>query len=389
MIRKLAILGILLLGVASSAWAARRVTVQQLDLLLDEYKGQSDGKVASQLLELTLTERATSSRLTQWEKKFPGRHCHEVLVALVDASSFLELPESEKLPTPNPSPEEARAILEKTIAYVNETGTRLPNFLATRKTEYYEDNPPTQSSHVDNGMSNVIGRRGAYSVPSVSQSSTSNLPIHIVNHATESVSYRDGYEIRGTKRLDPSQMIQPGMGLTTVGEFGPILNVVFPDAIRNKMYWGYWEQGVNGVEAVFRYKVLAADSHYMVKMPKGTQMESIVPAYHGEIAIDPTTGAIMRISVIADLVPPYELVNEAIMVDYGSVPLGGSSYICPVKGVAMAVMPMGDPTSDAVAIQTQLNDVAFTDYHLFRSESRILPATETGSDAPPPAAPPQ
>jgi hypothetical protein len=97
----------------------------------------------------------------------------------------------------------------------------------------------------------------------------------------------------------------------------------------------------------------------------------------------------MRISVIADLVPPYELVNEAIMVDYGSVPLGGSSYICPVKGVAMAVMPMGDPTSDAVAIQTQLNDVAFTDYHLFRSESRILPATETGSDAPPPAAPPQ
>jgi hypothetical protein len=387
MVRKTAILGILLLGAGSSAWAARHVTVQQLDLLLDEYKGQSDGKVASQLLDLTLTERAASGHLAQWEKEFPGRRCHEVLVELVDASSFLELPESEKLPTPAPSVDESRAILNRTVEYVNDTGTRLPNFFATRKTEYYEDKPPTeQVSHLDNSMG---GRRGSYGMPSMTTSSTPNQAIHVVNHTSESVSYRDGYEIRGARRLDPSQMIQPGMGLTTVGEFGPILNVVFPDAVRNKLYWGYWEQGVNGPEAVFRYKVPASDSRYMVRMPKGQQTESILPAYHGEIAVDPISGSIMRITVIADFVPPYELVREAIMVEYGSVPLGGSSYICPLKGVAMAVMPMGDPTSDAIPIQTQLNDVAFTDYHLFRSESRILPATDTGNDAAPPAAPPQ
>ena len=85
MMRKFAILLMLLLtllvGAGAPALAARRVTVQQLDLLLDEYKGQPDGKVATQLLTLTLTERASSARLAQWETEFPGHHCHEVLVA--------------------------------------------------------------------------------------------------------------------------------------------------------------------------------------------------------------------------------------------------------------------------------------------------------------------
>jgi hypothetical protein len=41
-------------------------------------------------------------------------------------------------------------------------------------------------------------------------------------------------------------------------------------------------------------------------------------------------------------------------------------------------------------MQTQLNDVAFTDYHLFHSESRIVPAQDApGGDAAPPAEPPK
>lgn len=387
MVRRVVIALLLVAGAPLPALAARHVTVQQLDLLLDEYKGESDGKVAGQLAELELTERASSARLAHWEAEFPGRRCHEILTELVDASSFLELPESDKLGQPAPDADGQRAMLKLTVDYLSEALSRLPNFFATRRTEYYEDKPPEQTvQRMDSGIS---GRRGAPSLPTMTQGTSAPERIHIVDHASVPVSYQDGYELRASKRMDPTEPAQAGKGLTTVGEFGPILAVVFPDAIRSKIGWGYWEQGPGGALAVYRYKVPASESRYLVQFPRDKEVLKVLPAYHGEISIDPTSGAIMRITIVPDFVPPYELVKEGMMVEYAQVPLGGSSYICPVKGVALAVMPMNDPTSDQYALQTQLNDVAFTDYHLFRSESRIVPAQDAAPDATPPAAPPQ
>ncbi len=375
------------MGIASPAMAARRVTVQQVDLLLDEFKGQSDGKVAGQLADMELTERASSARLAHWETEFPGRRCHEILTELVDASSFLELPEQDKLAQDAPDSDGQRAMLTKTSDYVSQALSRLPNFFATRKTEYYQDMPPVQT--VQTLAPGLTGRRGGPGMPTMTQSTSSAEPIHIVDHASEPVSYRDGYEMRGSKQLDSSLLSLPVKGLTTVGEFGPILAVVFPDAVQGKINWGYWEKGAGGALAVYHYKVPAGVSRYLVQFPTDKAASKVMPAYHGEISIDPESGAIMRITIVPDFAPPYELVKEGMMVEYGSVGLGGSSYICPVKGVALAVMPINDPTSEAYPLQTQLNDVAFTDYHLFRSESRIVPAQDAPTDAAPPAAPPQ
>ncbi len=379
---------LLAVSIASPAMAARHVTVQQMDLLLEEYKGESDGKVSGQLADMELTERASSARLAHWEAEFPGHRCHEILTELVDASSFLELPESDKLTQPTPDTDGQRAILKKTIDYLSDALTRLPNFFATRRTEYYEDKPPVQS--VQNLVPGLTGRRGGPGMPTETQGVSTAERIHIVDHASVPVAYQDGYEMRGTKRMDPTLLDQPVKGLTTVGEFGPILAVVFPDAIRSKISWGYWEQGASGALAVFRYKVPANESQYMVQFPHDKDTVKVMPAYHGEISINPESGAIMRIVIVPDFVPPYELVKEGMMVEYGLVPLGGSSYICPLKGVALAVMPMSDPTSNAYPMQTQLNDVAFTEYHLFHSESRIVPAQDSpGGDAAPQAEPPK
>ena len=70
------------------------------------------------------------------------------------------------------------------------------------------------------------------------------------------------------------------------------------------------------------------------------------------------------------------------MVEYGALPIGGTLYICPVKSVTLAKLSTGDPSDAATLFQTQLNDVAFTDYHLFRAESRILPATDRSGEEP-------
>jgi hypothetical protein len=119
----------------------------------------------------------------------------------------------------------------------------------------------------------------------------------------------------------------------------------------------------------------------MVSLPRGKRTEQIFPAYHGEIAVDPASGDILRITVVADFAPPNEEVMTAILVEYAATLIGGTSYICPVRSVALSKMPgdTGDDGKQAQSslVQTQLNDVAFTNYHLFRTESRIL----TGSSA--------
>ena len=138
--------------------------------------------------------------------------------------------------------------------------------------------------------------------------------------------------------------------------------------------------------AVFRYTVPQGQSSYLVAIPRAMGgSEQIYPAYHGEIAIDPETGAILRIMVVADLAAPYQRVHTAILVEYGEVLIGGTSYICPLKGVAVSKIPPLLETGgvDQVApLRTEMNDVTFSDYHLFRSESRIVPAGDSG-DAPP------
>jgi hypothetical protein len=88
-----------------------------------------------------------------------------------------------------------------------------------------------------------------------------------------------------------------------------------------------------------------------------------------------------------------------MMVEYGRVQIGGMSYICPTRSVAIVVADQqlqklsstgqvlrggGTPQMmsgqqarrESGSTQTLLNDVAFEHYHLLRSETRML----TGAD---------
>ena len=103
-------------------------------------------------------------------------------------------------------------------------------------------------------------------------------------------------------------------------------------------------------------------------------------AYHGEIAINSATGTILRLTVMAESDPSLPIIRGDIMVQYGPVEIGGKTYICPVKSVSVAEgrtaivrqeRIQGTSTSRAETIL--LNDVAFGNYHVFRSESRIVP----------------
>jgi hypothetical protein len=276
--------------------------------------------------------------------------------------------------------------------YVKNTITRLPNLIATRETTRFEDTPSVQMPIASAPMMVGGGRMArAMSAPEPLVSSTEYKSLHSIGSSSITVTYRDGREVQDEDAQPGKNQNKPTKALTTVGEFGPILEVVTGDALHGEVTWQRWEQGTSEPVAVFRYAVPEEQSNYLVELSPEGKSNEVYPGYHGEIAIDPSTGAILRISLMAELPPPHQAMQTAILVEYAPVMIGEQSYICPVRSVAFLKIPLANaPAAQdgaAVKVETQLNDVAFTHYHLFRSKARIVTDASGKGDATPGAPP--
>lgn len=371
-------------GTACPIFAATEVTVAQLQQVLDGARGKSDGKVAKQVSGFELTERVSSDRLAQWKAEFPGGHTREVLTELADASAFLDLPVAEIPSAPVPDLEEQKLLINMAVDYAGQALSKLPNFYATRETTHFEDTLSQQTLVPADASGPRFGSRVA-SMGNVALSQSEYEPLHKTGVFSQQVRYRDGHEVGDTP--DRENRGQQAAGLTTKGEFGPILFIVLRDSFTGKLMWGHWEQSAHGLVAVFAYSVPQAASHYVVQVPVAVGQEKVNPAYHGEIFIDPVKGTILRVTVTADMAPAYQAVHASILVDYAPIAIGERTYICPVNGVALSKMPVdvSDRGLQNGPVQIRLNEVLFKDYHLFRGDARILPDAGSGDSIAPAA----
>jgi len=180
--------------------------------------------------------------------------------------------------------------------------------------------------------------------------------------------------------------------LDTEGTFGPILAMVLFGASwpHSHLAWSRWEQGSDGVEAIFSYIVPQEMALFEVGFccmadPDGTIPFERKSGYHGEIAIDPTSGAILRIVVIADLEQRLPLAWSGVVVEYGPVAIGGKTYIYPTRSVALTrsrTVRILHEWNESFGVygpfETMMNDATFDDYHMFRSSSRIVAWEDPG-----------
>ncbi|MGA8043623.1 MAG: VWA domain-containing protein [Terracidiphilus sp.] len=385
------VLGLLLAG-AVSCFAAKPVTVDQLEQILTASKSTPDASLASQILALQLTQRVSTDRLTRLNAQLPGQASRQALQILADTSQFEPLPTFDIPTQAPPSLDQQRSIMALVIAYVSKTIPQLPNFFATRRTSQFEETPQLILT------SGVIPYQ----------------PLHFVSASAETVLYRDGHEIvqPGASRVNASALATAG--LTTKGAFGPILGIVLLDAAQSTLAWSHWEPGAAGNEAVFHFAVPKEKSHYAVdyccianpssagvgnRYGYQTPVAATSPfhritAYHGEFAVDPKTGSILRIMIQAELKPTEPIVQAGTIVWYGTVEIGGTQYLCPTRSISMtrAQSVQVDPIYQApLALQQQplktaLSDTSFEGYHVFRSNARIL-TPEEASTVPPPVPP--
>jgi len=352
------IAGLTLPAFAQSPNVVPRISVEQLEQTLAEAHGEPDAQVAHRLANLELTERLSEPRRMRLDADLPGTDARQALMNLTNASEFLDLPKAEIPNTPPPDRATQTAMLAKARDYVLKTILKLPNFFAIRETANFEGVP-------------AISRVEAVNGPKFE-------PLHQVGRSSVTVLYRDRRELvaKGKKQEASTKELR------TMGEFGPVLVTVFSDVANGKVIWSHWEQGAAGPMAVFHFSVPEQASHYLVSYNSIEHGAEHDPAYHGEIALNPDDGSILRLTAMAEQKAGDPILSADLLVDYGPVEIGGVSYVCPVKSVALSVVRMViqelDFTTGAVKgttlgqPRTYLNEVLFKQYHLFRAEARIL-----------------
>ncbi len=349
--------------------AVQRISVKELGTLVDISAGTSDGDLARQLSELELTERLSGARLAAIASKMRGKKSQMALVVLADASTFFDPPADEIPRDAVPDATAQRQMLAKTADYLKNAIPKLPNLFAKQVTVRYQETPQFHE-----GPTNVEYE-----------------PLHVTDTLKATVHYRGGFEIADFEKK-PRKLNKRDPELITYGTFGPVLEgVMHSIAEDGRMTWSHWERGASGTIAVFRYVVPADKSLYQVVLcctPDGDGSGVFLryAGYHGLIAIDPASGAILRLGWEAELKSTTPLTKSAMMIDYGPVQIAGKTYICPLRSISIARMRSVDTLGEWDEkfmtwgpYATMLNDIAFSGYHVFRSESRVLPQFDEAS----------
>jgi hypothetical protein len=269
---------------------------------------------------------------------------------------------------------------------------RLPNFFATRATQRYDDTP--QVLHA-----------GEWPI---------RAGFHLVGNSSRTVTVRDGNEVTDSPQ-QVSDKPQEVIGLSSHGEFGTLLARTLADLAGGKIQFSHWEQSSVGLAAVFRYSVPKRDSHYQVhfcciveselqggresfrnrNMPRyhtgntnpvetnGLQAYDATPAYHGTLTVEPSSGAVVRLTLEAELDPDNAISRASTVVEYGRVVIGDQTFICPVRSLAISSQQGPHTEVDAQRVPIlSVNETTFTQYHRLGSSARML-----AEDTPPQGVP--
>ena len=366
------VLVLLSLPVALQAQAPRRISVEELEQILAKAAQAKDSDLAQKLADVELNRPIAFEQFEELETECRDRRCRNALMAMADRSAFVERPGSVDGP---PAMEQEKQIIAKMAAFATRLAHQMPNFIATRTTTRFEEEDQEALPR------KIAGIQGP-------------VPLLIKDQRGATLTYRNGQEQVSKERLFQVRSPEEGAtwrGLFDSGLFGPLLTAVLVDASQSSLKWDRWEQ--NGAEklAVFQFRVPFEKSSYRVVYCCTDYVIDRVSAYHGVIAVRPDDGSIARLTLLADLeandaatrAHPIPLTRADMTIEYAAVQMGGRFYFCPVHAVALSSIKV--PPADWKHYwpgreKTHLNDVTFTEYHVFGSESHILPGAGEAAD---------
>jgi hypothetical protein len=359
---------LLLACVPASIYAFTSLRVEEVAKLIQSQA--SDESAARALGEVYLTERLTDETLARMMRAAPGPKTQAALQDLAADSPFLDPPLAELPQRERPAMDEQKAWLARAVQYASGFVRALPDFVCSIETRLLDDDP-----HRGNGAEGKWER------------------FHLRDVAVSGLTFEGGKETYTIQTINgrPARDSKPLRGLTTWGEFGPQMAELFLADNDASFFWNHWETFGGKELAVIGYSVNAAHSHYAVTWCCSTIIgaEGKYPpvttnvAYTGQVFLDPDSGSILRLTrQTADLPIDSHIDIIRTVVEYRPVAIGGATYVCPFRSISVSretrntARKSYDYSPETI---TNFNEVRFTGYHKFETESKLLSGEEPAS----------
>jgi hypothetical protein len=339
----------------------QHLTVAQLEKIMQG--AHSDKSVERQLSGIVLSERLSQASLQPLLATLHRKKLRGLLEMIADESTFRDPPSAGISADPQPDQAEQQRILTAAVSYLNRVIPTLPDLFATRTAVPY---------------------RELVSYPGLNPTAVSE-PLHADPQSKQTVLYRQGKEVLSGAR---TQNGPNDDALQTYGTFGPILSLLQAVlASPGDVTWGWWENDSNGKRAVFRFQMAGTPKLTLSGCcyPNGSNGAriGISANSHGELVIDPTTGAIYRVQTESDLPGFVPTKRSEMMVSYGPVRIGDRTYNVPVRSVNISrahsvatLLEWNLGFATWGPYETRMNVFTFDQYHVFRAKARMLPGFE-------------
>jgi hypothetical protein len=184
--------------------------------------------------------------------------------------------------------------------------------------------------------------------------------------------FNQGREERKLELVN-NKPVRPGLRpwrapLTSEGEFGMLIEMVFSSSSATKYKWNCWNTFDGHRVAVFDYSIDGVHSTLSLSL---SDLAKARIAYHGSIYADPLSGVIRQISSAADDIPAAVMTRSLeTVISYAEVEIGGTKYLLPT-GATVSIV------TDSSHIR---NKIEFFNYRKFEADSHITFASETPAE---------
>ena len=290
--------------------------VQSSEKLIKEGK-QTDAEVAKYLAKVKLTERLDDRVIEEMQSSGIGAKTLQALQALRDRTKDLMAakpiaPEARPTPIPPPSSEEQAAIITDVREYALNYSKNLPDFICTQVTRRFAAPMPGT-------------RWGGSSLSDPSWQAQDVLQIRL-SYFQQKEKYTVVLANNTIVNKDYEQM----GGSKSFGEFGSMLREIFEPGTEARFEWDHWGTLRGKRVMAFSYHVSQSRSQYRLVVEDAKL--SIITAYRGLVEVDPDTHVVMRVSTIAENIPPDFPIRKADdVLDYDYQEISGHTFLLPLK----------------------------------------------------------
>ncbi len=325
--------------------------IQSSEQLIKEGK-QTDTEVARFLAKVKLTERLDDRTIEDLQGYGIGAKTLQALEALRDRTKDLMaakpiVPEAPPTPISPPSSEEQAAILSDVREYALNYSKNLPDFICTQVTRRYAAPMPGT-------------RWGGSALSEPSWQAQDVLQIRL-SYFEQKEKYTVVLANNAIVNKDYEQM----GGSKSFGEFGSMLREIFEPSTEARFEWDHWGTLDRKLVMAFAYHVSQSRSQYRLVVEDAKL--SIITAYRGLVEVDPKTHVVMRVTTIAENIPPDFPIRKAeddLFYDYQDI--SGHTFLLPLK--SQVLMSGGD-------VLTRL-DEEFRLYRKYSAEAGITYDTD-------------